>query len=333
VKILLIEPIQAELQSLTDALGQLGFDDYRHCASAQEVKALSESFQIILLSLQISDAGGLDLCRWLRNNSVGMHAAILVMSSTEDSSWILPSFNHGASDFLRKPVDPVELQARILAAINLRGEIARRENRERELTEMMALLKSLNENLETLSTNDALTGIANRRRFDEYLEEEWRRARRQDQEMGLIMGDIDFFKKINDKYGHPFGDEVLHDVGQCLARQVRRPGDLIARYGGEEFAMVLSSTGKEGARDVAERLRTAVETLELHQGKADQLVQITMSFGVSSARPKQLENSKILLAAADSALYQAKKKGRNCVVYEGGLEKKGARSLSGSSSN
>lgn len=329
MKILIIEPSRTELQHLTDALHQLGFRDYHHCASKTEVQKLSDTYQVILVNLQLPEGSGVEFCHWLRTHPIGQQAVILALSSSEDSDWILPSLNHGASDFLRKPVEPKELQARILTAINLRAEMARRETRERELTDMMALLKSLNENLETLSTNDALTGIANRRRFDEYLEEEWRRARRQDHEVALIMGDIDFFKKVNDKYGHPFGDEVLHEVGQCLARQVRRPGDLIARYGGEEFAMVLTATGKEGAREVAERLRKAVEVLELHHGKAEHRVPITMSFGVSSARPKQIESSKQLIAAADSALYQAKKKGRNCTVYEACSEKKGAKTLAG----
>jgi len=329
VKILIIEPQRTELQHLTDALHELGFKDYQHCSSIAEVQKLTESFHVILLELHLADGSGLELCKWLKANPVGQQAVILAISAAEDSKWILPAFNHGASDFLKKPVDALELRARILTALNLRAEMSRREHREGELIDMMTLLKSLNENLENISTNDALTGIANRRRFDEYLEEEWRRARRQDQEVGLVMGDIDFFKKVNDKYGHPFGDQVLHEVGQCLAKQVRRPGDLIARYGGEEFAMVLTATGKEGSHEVGERLRKAIETLEIHNEKSDTLIPVTMSFGVSAAKPKQIETPKNLIAAADNALYQAKKKGRNCTVYEACSEKKGAKTLTG----
>ena len=127
------------------------------------------------------------------------------------------------------------------------------------------------------------------------------------------MGDIDHFKKVNDRFGHPFGDDVLLAVGQCLQKQVRRPGDLVARYGGEEFAMILSSTGLAGAKEVAERMRKEIQALVFSPDTLEKEVNITMSFGVATARPKNIENPKSLITAADQALYAAKKKGRNRV--------------------
>jgi two-component system, chemotaxis family, response regulator WspR len=316
VRILIAEGSAEEAQKIEAALIEFGFSDLHHCRSTQEVLELKDAFHVILLDLHLKDSEGPSLCKRLKDSKTGESSVILVTADSKDSQWILPAFGHGASDFLKKPIDPLELRARIMAALNLRTEMARREARERELTEMMALMKSLNENLETLTTIDALTGIPNRRRFDEHFEEEWRRARRQDQELSLIMGDIDFFKKVNDRYGHPFGDEVLHQVGQTLSKQVRRPGDLVARYGGEEFAMILSSTGQQGAIEVAERMRLEVSKLDFQPEGREKPISISMSFGVCTAHPKQADSPRLLIGTADHALYQAKKTGRNKVVFE-----------------
>jgi diguanylate cyclase (GGDEF)-like protein len=296
----------------------MGFTEVIQCRSRDELLSENrkDSPHIILLNLHFDGAESLILVKELKQSDRSENSVILVMAEAQDSQWILPAFSHGAADCIKKPIDPVELRARMLSALTQRTEINRRESRERELTDMMALMKSLNSSLETLTTIDALTGIPNRRRFDEHFEEEWRRARRQGHEISLIMGDIDFFKKINDRFGHPFGDEVLHEVGQCLAKQVRRPGDLVARYGGEEFAMILSSTGLKGATEVAERMRVEVEKLKFHNESSEKLISITMSFGVCAAHPKTDESPRLLVGSADHALYRAKKLGRNRVVTE-----------------
>lgn len=179
------------------------------------------------------------------------------------------------------------------------------------------LLREANDELYRLATTDALTGIANRRSFDERLEQEWKRMQREKTPLGLIMCDIDYFKNYNDLYGHQAGDACLNAVAQAIRGSVVRPGDFAARYGGEEFVLVLPDTPVEGALHVARQIATAVRKLGLdHAGsKVDPLV--TLSMGVAVAVPSQPASAAALIQAADAALYQAKKSGRNRVVVAG----------------
>lgn len=164
--------------------------------------------------------------------------------------------------------------------------------------------------LQSLSYLDFLTGVANRRRLDEYLEQEWRRAIRDRREVSFIMMDIDHFKKYNDHYGHPAGDEALKMVASALESSIRRPADLIARYGGEEFAVLLPGTGIEGARALAEIIRLKILSLEI-KGPDDSSVNLSISLGCASIRPSPGDNPDDLIKRADRALYAAKSKGRN----------------------
>ena len=167
--------------------------------------------------------------------------------------------------------------------------------------------------LQSLSYLDGLTGIANRRRFDEYLMQEWERARYNDRPLSLILCDIDSFKAYNDTYGHLKGDECLKQVANALKKAVRRTKDLIARYGGEEFVMILPETGVDGAAFVAETLRSAVEALGIDQVNSQVSDSVTISVGVSTVFPHLNISPEELILAADKALYQAKQEGRNCV--------------------
>jgi two-component system cell cycle response regulator len=166
-------------------------------------------------------------------------------------------------------------------------------------------LKALNQKLQSLAVTDGLTGLHNHRAFQDYLEEQFQTAMRNKQPLALILMDVDHFKQYNDTYGHQAGDEVLRQVAQILQANVRE-GDFVARYGGEEFVIVLPRTDSESAVAVAERLRRAVESAEWH------LRPITGSFGVACIRP-DMETRQELIEAADQALYQAKKNGRNRV--------------------
>lgn len=176
--------------------------------------------------------------------------------------------------------------------------------------------KQLEETLLNLSYLDGLTGIANRRRFDERLEQEWRRASREQQKLTLIMVDIDYFKNYNDHYGHPAGDECLKKIAQVLHEASGRPGDLAARYGGEEFALILPNTTHAGGEKVAEQIRARVEALELPHARSEVSPWVTVSVGVTSHAPGNKEDSNILLEGADRALYKAKQQGRNRVVTD-----------------
>lgn len=173
-------------------------------------------------------------------------------------------------------------------------------------------LRGLSERLEKLAVTDSLTGLANRRRFDENLATEWRRRARGTAPLSLLMIDVDRFKAINDAHGHAASDTVLRRVADCLAAAVRRAGDLLARYGGEEFAMLLPRTGQDAAHAMAQTIRLAIAALPLD---ADGAARVTVSIGISTTDGvAETEASASLLERADAALYEAKRQGRNRVV-------------------
>ena len=167
--------------------------------------------------------------------------------------------------------------------------------------------------LQNLSYLDSLTGAANRRRFDEYLDQSWRQACRTEKPIALIMLDIDFFKSFNDLYGHPRGDEALRLVSAAIRNCIHRPADLAARYGGEEFAVLLPDTEMEGALAVAQAIRKKVETLGLPAANQSVSPMVTASLGCVSLEPRREENPEELVSRADAALYRAKSGGRNRV--------------------
>src|SRR5262249_20173325 len=195
-----------------------------------------------------------------------------------------------------------------------------REDANRELTVIREQLEEKNRLLEPLSTLDTLTGIANRRRFDEVLQLEWKRAARDASSLSLIFCDIDFFKGYNDTYGHQAGDECLHEVARALAEVVNRPADLAARYGGEEFVVLLVDTVLEGAVFLAERMRARIESLHIAHRSSGLGAFLTASFGVASLIPRPGLKPEDLIALADHALYAAKQQGRNRVVASGALD-------------
>lgn len=207
----------------------------------------------------------------------------------------------------------------VLAAVRGYGEVrvraanARAARLERIVAEQTAELKSANQRLLDLSTRDELTGLANRRLFDERLAEEWARARRQGTPLALILADLDHFKRLNDSLGHPAGDACLRAVARSFRDTLRRSLDLVARYGGEEFALLLSDTAAASALEVAEELRQGVESLGI-AADAEGATRVTASFGVAVVQPGEDNQPQTLIEAADQALYRAKRGGRNQVV-------------------
>jgi diguanylate cyclase (GGDEF)-like protein len=187
-------------------------------------------------------------------------------------------------------------------------------------------LTQANADLERVSRTDALTQVANRRHFDEVMAQLWERARVDGQELSVLMLDIDHFKLYNDRYGHPEGDACLVQVSQVLRKGLRRPGDLVARYGGEEFIAVLYKASALQVQQAAERVRAAVEALDITHEDAPLHGQVTISIGWASIKPNERDASvQRLIAQADEALYQAKNRGRNRLWPEvpnpsGGLE-------------
>jgi diguanylate cyclase (GGDEF)-like protein/PAS domain S-box-containing protein len=177
-------------------------------------------------------------------------------------------------------------------------------------------LKQMNQELQCLATSDGLTRVANRRKFDEFLRLEWRRVKREQGPIALIICDIDYFKLFNDTYGHQAGDDCLRTVAQAISQTVNRPNDLVARYGGEEFAVILSNTSAQGAIHVAENIRKNVQDLRIAHTGSQACQYVTTSCGVASMVPSEALLPDILIAFADIALYAAKEQGRNRVAFQ-----------------
>lgn len=163
---------------------------------------------------------------------------------------------------------------------------------------------------------DGLTGLANRRHFDDFFDREWRLGARMNHPISLILADIDHFKLYNDGYGHLQGDDCLKMVGSCLKSFGRRPGDLVARYGGEEFALVLGNTSAQGALEIGEDIRQAIAKLNLPHDHSPLSKIVSASIGVATCKPgdETMTGMQALVQAADECLYKAKSNGRNCVM-------------------
>ncbi|EQM68698.1 diguanylate cyclase [Pseudomonas tohonis] len=210
--------------------------------------------------------------------------------------------------------DKARVQEALLQAQEKLVETLQGSERELELrvAQRTDELQALNSKLETLSLTDALTGIANRRHFDEVLQQEWHRAQRTAEPLALAILDVDWFKRYNDHYGHPAGDACLQRIAQVLASTVSRSSDLVARYGGEEFVFLVPMTDAAGAQGIAQRLVQAIEELALPH-ELSTFGRVTVSIGVAAMVPGQGEAAETLLQRADAALYEAKKAGRNRV--------------------
>ncbi|MBI4987266.1 MAG: diguanylate cyclase [Rhodocyclales bacterium] len=265
-----------------------------------------EQPDLVLLDIILPGIDGFEVARRIRAmEKPGEWTPIIFLTSLTKDADLERGIEAGGDDYLLKPVSEVVLGAKVRAMQRI---IQMRHS----LLVLTRKLDGANRELTRLSAVDGLTGIANRRQFDEALLREWRRCLREQALLSLLMIDVDFFKQYNDGYGHQAGDECLRAVAETLRVKLRRPADIVARYGGEEFAAILPDTGLEGAMLVAEALRSAVQALGLpHEGATFGVV--TVSIGVASLAPQLTEGMPKLLGAADWALYEAKRQGRNRV--------------------
>ncbi len=229
---------------------------------------------------------------------------------SREETWVdYPDGRRVLLDLLKTPYhDP---NGALLGLIGIGRDITERKLAEEERERLIAQLEKAYEHLRSLSIRDELTGVANRRHFNQVLQTEWRRAKRLGHPLGLIMIDIDFFKNFNDSYGHLAGDDCLRMVAGALETALKRGGDFLARYGGEEFAAILPNTDLDGVASVAEHMRRAVEALELPHKDSSVSDRVTVSLGAASVVPNGFNRSDDLIDAADKALYEAKAAGRN----------------------
>jgi diguanylate cyclase (GGDEF)-like protein len=207
------------------------------------------------------------------------------------------------------------LQAELVEQLRLRTEVTQANGAlEDKVKQRTAELEAANQQLETLSATDALTGLANRRRFDSYWAQEWQRAVRQGTSLAVIMLDVDHFKAYNDHYGHQQGDDCLRCVGAVLRATIRRAGELAARYGGEEFVVVMPGASEEKAQETAEAILAAIRAERMPHASSPVADVITISLGVAAGRPGTTDDREHLIKMADVALFKAKDQGRNRVV-------------------
>ncbi|TFY93964.1 PleD family two-component system response regulator [Pseudomonas nabeulensis] len=292
--------------------------DFHFCADPHQAiaQAIRIKPTVILQDLVMPGLDGLTLVREYRNHPATQNIPIIVLSTKEDPMIKSAAFAAGANDYLVKLPDNIELVARIRYHSRSYMTLLQRDAAYRALRVSQQQLLDTNLVLQRLMNSDGLTGLSNRRHFDEYLELEWRRAMRDQTQLSLLMIDVDFFKTYNDSFGHVEGDEALRKVAGAIREASSRPSDLPARYGGEEFALVLPNTSPGGARLVAEKLRMAVAGLKIPHIAPSEGSHLTISIGLSTMTPQLGTDCRQVILAADKGLYTAKHNGRNQVGIE-----------------
>jgi len=253
--------------------------------------ARAQSPDIILLDVIMPDMDGFEVCAELKAAPETRNIPVIfvtALNSPEDETRALDA---GAIDFITKPINVPVVRARVRTHLTLK--------RQSDLLRRMTL-------------TDGLTGVANRRCFDEMLESEWRRCVRSGRSLAVIMVDIDHFKSYNDCYGHQAGDVCLATVARTLNGCVHRSADIVARYGGEEFAVLLPEESLDGAKAVAQRMLECVRSLAIPHARSASATHVTISLGFAAVTPSRDLSAATLLSAADARLYQAKAAGRDC---------------------
>lgn len=272
-------------------------------------QVLEDAPELILLDVQMPGIDGFETCRRLKAVQETQDIPIIFITASADLDNKVKGLSIGAVDYVTKPFQHEEVLARVRVHLELRFLT-------RKVQEQAIALQLANQELHRLANLDGLTEVANRRRFDQYFEQEWRRAEREQSCISLILCDIDYFKNYNDQYGHQAGDACLRKVAQAISETLRRPGDLVTRYGGEEFAVILPNTSAQGAVHIAELICIQIEKMKILHAQSQVSSQVTLSLGISSVVPNFSQHPDELIATTDKALYLAKAKGRNAFRFE-----------------
>lgn len=290
--LLIVDDVPANIRVLVQGL--MADYELRVATGGEEALAsvTAEAPDLVLLDVAMPAPDGHEVCRRLKADPRFRHIPVIFISGRDEEEDELAGLQLGAVDYIGKPFSLPIVKARIATHLELK--------RYRDLLENQSLV-------------DGLTGIPNRRRLDQFIEQIWPLCLRRAEPLAVVLMDVDHFKAYNDLCGHLAGDDCLRRIGQALLRARRRPLDLLARYGGEEFVCVLADTDRDGALAVAEHLRQAVADLAIGHPSAEAGPYVSLSLGVAVAVPHAEDGAAALMAAADQALYEAKRQGRNRV--------------------
>ena len=306
--VLVIDPSASNRALICECLRQL--PEVRTMATGDSEQALQmvrETWpSLILLDTTQQDINGIELTKIIRawelsrtETGISPWTPIVFLSSVTDEDTLAQGILAGGDDFLCKPVSEVVLLAKVRAMLRI-------STRQQEICEVHRQLKEV-------ANLDSLTGIPNRRHFDDTLAIEWKRCLRNEIPLSIVLSDVDFFKQFNDIYGHQAGDFCLKAVASSLSESLFRIEDTVARYGGEEFVAILPGTDANGAYAVAERMRQSARDLCIpHERGIDG--HVSCSFGVASTHPSADMAPQQLIKTADTSLYAAKSAGRNRVI-------------------
>ena len=284
--ILLVDDDPTTIQLLGRMLADVG--NLRFATSGKDALRLAHESapDLVLLDAEMPGMSGFQILEALKADPALADVPVIFITSHNEPAFELSGFEQGAADFIAKPVSAPLVVARVKTQLRV---------------------KRIADELRRIATIDGLTGVANRRGFDDALQHEWRRARRSGDPLALLMIDVDHFKSFNDRYGHPAGDVCLRAVALALVRCSLRPADLVARYGGEEFVVLLPDTPVAEGQVILTRLQRALTGgLFMHESKQ---VFVTFSAGVTAYRAN--EAIETALERADQALYEAKRTGKN----------------------
>lgn len=299
-KILLVEdnPFQAELTK--KYLINNGYEVILAGDGKSAIKiAKTEPIDLIILDVILPDINGYEIARWLRISDETKGLPIIMLSEKKKVEDKVSGLEAGADDYLPKPYNEIELNATIYACLRTKALQDELRKKNKQLEEIL-------KKVEVLAITDSLTGLYNRRHFENMLGKEFKKANRYNIPLTCMMIDLDHFKEINDAYGHHKGDEVIKEVSKKIKDSIRDI-DIAARWGGEEFIVLLPMTNKENAYKAAERIANNIKEIHFPEIKR----QLTVSVGIAEIPNPAIKDVEKLVQMADLALYEAKRKGRN----------------------
>jgi two-component system cell cycle response regulator len=298
VKVLVAEDEPVSRLRLQAFLSKWGYTVLAAPDGAEALRILEQEHpRLVVLDRMMPHVDGLDVCRTIRRMGSEPYVYVILLTAQDEPDEIVAGFQAGADDYITKPFAVQELEARVRTGARI--------------AELQEQLIAARERLRIEATHDSLTGLLNRAAFFDGFHKEVVRARRYKTPLALIMADIDHFKAINDRHGHPIGDAVLRETARRLRGSIRA-SDVIGRYGGEEFVVAAPDCNLHDAMALAERFRTAICGLPIQA--IDGEVLVTMSLGVAAT--SDMDEADRLLEVADEALYRAKSAGRNTVEVE-----------------